>query len=64
MPMPRWFERVHPTLPLAPIEYVQRPGEIVFVPEGWSHGVINLEAVVGVAVELGRDVQLGGNPDS
>ncbi len=29
MPMPRWLERVYPTLPLAPIEYVQRPGEVL-----------------------------------
>ena len=64
MPMPAWFERVHPTLPLAPIEYIQQPGEVLFVPEAWSHGVINLEAAVGVAVELGSDVHLGNQDTS
>jgi oxalate decarboxylase/phosphoglucose isomerase-like protein (cupin superfamily) len=31
-----------------PIEFIQRPGEIVYVPGGWHHVVINVEDTVAV----------------
>ena len=31
------------------VHCVQRAGEVMFVPEGWGHGVLNLEASVGYA---------------
>jgi hypothetical protein len=37
------------------VDFMQQPGEIVFVPAQWRHGVINLQSTMGVAVELGDD---------
>jgi hypothetical protein len=31
---------------------VQQPGEIVFVPRGWAHAVVNLVESVGIAAEV------------
>ena len=41
----RWFLEVYPSLPasLGIIEAVQRPGEVIFVPKGWWHCVLNLD---------------------
>jgi hypothetical protein len=36
-----------------PVECTQRAGEVLFVPEGWNHGVVNLQDSVGIAVEVG-----------
>ena len=33
------------------IQCVQRAGDILFVPSGWGHAVLNLEEVAGFAVE-------------
>ena len=33
----------------------QREGGVLFVPEDWNHAVMNLENVIGVAVEMGKD---------
>ena len=43
-----WFGAVLPSLPDCerPIELVQRPGEVVYVPRGWWHTVLNLEESV------------------
>ena len=35
-----------------PLLVLQRPGEIVFVPEGWGHAVLNLADSIGVATEF------------
>ena len=34
------------------IECVQRPGEVVYVPENWGHAVVNLEDSIAVAFEF------------
>ena len=35
-----------------PIEFIQRPGDVVFIPSQSGHAVINLRESIGVAVEL------------
>jgi tetratricopeptide (TPR) repeat protein len=37
----------------APLECTQRPGEVLFVPQGWHHAVISLSETVSCAVEVG-----------
>jgi len=40
------------------IEFTQLPGEMVYIPGGWSHAVINVDDIsVGLAVELGWNLQ-------
>jgi hypothetical protein len=36
----------------APIECVQQAGDMLYVPKGWGHSTINIEASVGVAYEF------------
>jgi hypothetical protein len=40
---------------LLPIEQIlQEEGDLVFVPEGWGHAVLNLEPSIAVAAEFLR----------
>ena len=48
-----WLRDVAPSLPYAALECTQRAGEVLFVPEGWYHGVLNLANSVGIVVEGG-----------
>lgn len=34
------------------LECTQLPGDIVFVPGGYGHGVLNVEDTLGVAIEF------------
>ena len=38
--------------PLQAVVCVQRPGDVVYVPENWGHAVVNVEASIGVAFEF------------
>lgn len=49
----KWFAAEYPNLKLRPFEVIQEPGDIVWVPAGWGHAVLNLEPSVAVAFELG-----------
>lgn len=50
-----WWDRIRPHLngPASnrPIECVQEPGDLMYVPEGWHHAVINVEDVVGISFQ-------------
>ena len=35
--LPWWIENVMPRLKIKPIECIQHPGEILFIPNGWFH---------------------------
>lgn len=46
----QWFLEVYPLLPpdQRPLEFVQQAGEVVYLPGGWWHCVLNLEHNVAV----------------
>jgi len=48
-----WLRVVYPTLKGddLPLELVQGPGDIVYVPDGWYHAVVNLADTVAVTVQ-------------
>ena len=35
-----------------PLTCIQEAGDVIYVPHGWGHGVLNLETVIGYAVEF------------
>jgi histone arginine demethylase JMJD6 len=44
-----WFSQVYPTLDSSKhpyVEIVQEAGEVVYVPGGWAHVVMNLGTVI------------------
>jgi len=46
----KWWSLIYPQLPpeLKPMELVQGPGELIFIPSGWWHAVLNLDETVSV----------------
>ena len=39
-------------------ECIQQPGDVIYVPESWAHGVLNVETSVGVAMEYRNEVTI------
>ena len=37
----------------APIEFIQSPGQVVYVPSGWGHAVLNIEPSISVSQQIG-----------
>mmetsp|Transcript_75782 Transcript_75782/g.214244 ORF Transcript_75782/g.214244 Transcript_75782/m.214244 type:complete len:478 (+) Transcript_75782:63-1496(+) len=52
-PILDWLHRVYPALRgrWAPRECIQKPGDVIYVPEGWYHAVVNLADSVGVSLQ-------------
>lgn len=46
----KWWTLVYPHLPPQekPIEFIQNPGDLIFIPSGWWHAVLNLDETVSV----------------
>lgn len=46
----RWYLEIYPTLSEMekPLEMIQNPGEVIYVPSGWWHMVLNIEATLAV----------------
>ena len=36
----------------APLECMQRPGEVVFVPKGWQHATVNTKQTLGLLAQV------------
>ena len=56
VPVWEWVQQQLPKLrgtPCAPLEFEQKVGELVYVPFGWNHAVLNTGPVVGVARQIG-----------
>ena len=53
-----WYATIKPKLPFQPLECTQIAGDVLYVPSDWNHAILNLEDVVGLAVEIGRDREL------
>ena len=51
-PALRWMLEDYRALPNPPIEVLQEPGDLVYVPADWGHAVVNLEDSVAVAFEV------------
>ena len=46
-----WLESVYPSLPLTdrPLECVQLPNDVIYVPAGWHHAVLNIGETAGAS---------------
>ena len=51
-----WVESIWPTLSPAerPLECVQGPGDVLYIPDGWEHATLNLGETVSMARQSGR----------
>lgn len=52
-PAATWFADNYSSAPKPMFECVQGPGDIIYIPEGYGHAVLNLEETVAVASEMG-----------
>eukprot|EP01051_Picozoa_sp_SAG22_P001938 SAG22_NODE_81_length_21778_cov_38.345173_12_plen_416_part_00 len=52
-----WFADIFPQLSAAdrPASCILGPGQIIYVPEGWNHAVLNLEDSLAVATQISLD---------
>ena len=44
---------IHPRYPGIFWEFIQEPGEVVFIPAGWGHGILNIEPTIGISMQMG-----------
>ncbi|XP_062506868.1 uncharacterized protein LOC134183374 isoform X2 [Corticium candelabrum] len=47
-----WLQNYKQKAQYSLLHCVQHPGDLLFVPAGWTHSVLNLDEVVGMAVEF------------
>ena len=55
--MATWLNTTLPSLPTKPAQCVQEPGELLWLPDGFLHCVLNLRESVGVAIEIGPEAR-------
>eukprot|EP00747_Dinoflagellata_sp_TGD_P170962 gnl/TRDRNA2_/TRDRNA2_203822_c0_seq1.p1 gnl/TRDRNA2_/TRDRNA2_203822_c0~~gnl/TRDRNA2_/TRDRNA2_203822_c0_seq1.p1 ORF type:complete len:563 (-),score=89.94 gnl/TRDRNA2_/TRDRNA2_203822_c0_seq1:75-1763(-) len=48
-----WLRNVYPDLKESqkPLECIQKPGDVLYIPEGWYHAVVNLADSVAVSLQ-------------
>lgn len=56
-----WLDQVLPILPLEkrPIEVIQNAGDLIYVPDGWSHAVVNIDDTVALSFQRSKPVEGG-----
>ena len=49
-----WFTNTFPTLhhDMKPLQCVQQPGEVVYLPAGWAHLTVNLDETIGAGAQV------------
>eukprot|EP00118_Oscarella_pearsei_P018224 m.185902 g.185902 ORF g.185902 m.185902 type:complete len:83 (+) comp39338_c0_seq2:1294-1542(+) len=47
-----WYSNVYEKEKQSLVECTQLPGDLLFVPSRWTHSVLNIDEVVGIAVEF------------
>eukprot|EP01048_Picozoa_sp_COSAG05_P010779 COSAG05_NODE_971_length_6368_cov_3.026320_3_plen_515_part_00 len=54
-PITYWLSDVYPRLAEShkPVECMQHPGDLLYIPEGWYHAVLNVDDVVAVTFQNG-----------
>ena len=57
----QWYFSVYPQLAPQerPLEFIQEPGDVIFIPSGWWHMVLNLETTVSVTQNFVDSWNLG-----
>ena len=56
--MPAWMDAWHHHFRDTAFECTQRAGELLYVPSNWMHTTYNLQASIGLAVEVGHNPTL------
>ena len=51
-----WQKYVRSELKVQPLEFIQHPGQIVFVPSQWAHMTLCLDDVVSLTVQTDRSI--------
>ncbi|CAE8665416.1 unnamed protein product [Polarella glacialis] len=48
-----WLNSIYPSLPAEslPLEFIQKSGDVVYIPDGWYHAVINLADTLAVSIQ-------------
>ena len=52
VPAADFVAAVLPSLARRPLQCTQRGGDVVYVPSGWGHAVLNVRTSIGFAVEF------------
>lgn len=58
LPLTSWLKKWYPKFRHNALECTQYAGELLYVPTNYMHSVLNLQASVGVAVEVGHNKAL------
>lgn len=44
-----WYQESYPKLQTKPLECIQQTGDVIFIPDGWAHGVLYLAESISVS---------------
>lgn len=52
VPITRWIHEYYEYGKHMILECTQQPGEVIFVPQGYRHAVVNIKDSIGIASEV------------